>query len=638
MSSLKSPVRSPLSRALRSAFAGGGSGAAAPEGTEQFFYDLSSATNGVITKARGVCTITQVGNLNPIINTNRTSGVGPLHVQFDASDTQALAPVANRVYHELQYEWDFGDEIGATWSQGPLAGVASKNIAYGPVVGHVFENQGSYTATLTVRDPTGLLSPVSRTVSVTVTSSDTVFSGTNTVCLSTGTDFTEAPAGATPVPNATISNIQSALTAGKRVLLKRGDTWDTTTTTTVNSAIGILGAFGTGNRPKIRMTGTVGGLVFSSATDWRVVDVEITSDGVYGAVKGCVSVVDSTNILFLRADLNTGRNNFSASNSNGLGIFDSVIHESFTTAGICAYIDKVDNLAIYGTWMYLSTDHTCRVQGTAKAAISYNFFERPSLGAGCALTVRGKANDANVDLWNGLWTEKVVVSHNYCTTSAARGGNALAIKPQAVGHAERLRNILVEGNVLTSEDSVPFSSEVSQGLTFRNNIVISRFNFGLDFGYASSSTDVVPPPNSIWIYNNTFYKPDTVFVNGFSAIAITNTTAITGMVIKNNVAYAPNDTRDGYTNGTAPKFFSSNTATEGVNYELGVNSSDAQVKSTLPFTTAAPTNYLVDGSQAVASQFTPTGYPVSSGGAVPIYRDLLQAVITGTRELGAIQV
>lgn len=622
----------PLAQAIAGAYS-------PPPTPKTFSVTLSGITGATPSSVQSIVTINEVGNLNPIILTNRTSGVGPVHVQFDASTTQALAPVSNRIYHEFQFEWNFGDATaaGQTWSQGPLAGVASKNIAYGPNAGHVFEEAGTYTVTLTVRDPSGLLGAVSRTVVITVTAADTVFSGSNTVCLSTGTDFTGAPAGATTVPSATIANIQSALTAGKRVLLKRGDTWDTTTTTTVTSAIGLLGAFGSGNRPKIRMTGTVGGLVFSTASDWRVVDVEVTSDGVYGAVKGCVSVVDSTNILFLRADLNQGRNNFSASNSIGLGIFDCVIHECFTTAGICAYIDKVDNLAIYGTWMYLSTDHTCRVQGTAKSAISYNFFERPSVGSGCALTVRGKANDANVDLWNGLWTEKVVVSSNYCTTSAARGGNALAIKPQAVGHAERLRDILVEGNVLTSEDSTPFVSEVSHRLTIRGNIIISRFNFGMDFGYASTATDVVPPPDSIWIYNNTFYKPDTVFINGFSAVAITNTTEITGMVIKNNVAYAPNDTRDGYTNGTAPKFFSTNTAVEGVNYTLGVNSSDAQVKATLPFTTAAPVNYLVNSVQAVPSQFTPTGYPLNSGEYVPVYRDFMQSIITAPRDQGALQ-
>lgn len=607
------------------------------EGTESYFVNLSNPINATISDGQGIGTITQIGTLNPIINVNRTTGVNSLHVQFDASSTQAMAPVSNRVFHELQFDWDFGDDIAAVWGYGPQAGNANKNFAYGPIAGHVFETAGIKTVTLTVKDPSGLLSSTSRTIEIVVTDADTVFSGTNTVCLSTGTDFTGAPVGSSNIPNATIANIQSSLLSGKRVLLKRGDIWDSSSSLTINSTTGIFGAFGSGNKPRINMIGTVADLILTVATDWRIVDIELTSDGVYSAGKGGVSVTDSTNNLFLRCDISQGRNNFTAANSNGLGIFDSVIHDCFTTAGICAYIDKVDNLAIYGNWMYMSTDHVCRVQGTAITAISYNNFERPSVLSGCALTVRGKANDSNVDLWNGLWTEWVCISDNYCTTSSVRGGDALAVKPQAVGHAERLRHIIIERNVLTSEDSPTLETLVSHNLTIRNNIIISRYSYGISFGYGSVSTDIVPPPDSIWVYNNTIYKPDTVYINGFSAVVLTNTTEITGLVIKNNLSYSPADTRDGYTNGIAPSFFSSNTATEGVHYTLSGNSTNIQVKTINPFVTSNPDNLFTTSSDVIVTQFTPVLYAVNSGEYVPVYRDLLSNILTGARDKGAIQ-
>jgi len=603
---------------------------------------LTNATGTVTTRAYINPGSGGGGVITPAFTMTRTTGVAPLGVHFDASGTTAPT-LTSLPFHELYYAWSFGDPAGgATWAYGTRPGVASKNTAYGPIAAHVFETPGTYTATLYVYhiNSSGGISmkSVAGTSQITVTDPDTVFSGTNTICLSTGTDFTGAPSGASTVPSATTADIQTACTSGKRVLLKKGDTWNTTTSTTITSTGGILGAFGTGAKPKIRQTGTVTSLVLNGATDWRIVDIEVTSDGVYQPSKGCLASTSSTNIYLLRCDLNQGRNIISAATSTGLGLFDCVVHESFATAGICAYLDKVDNLAIYGTWMYLSSDHTCRVQGTAVSAISNNFFERPGAGNGAALTVRGKANDANVDLWNGLWTEKVVIANNVCTASAATGGgNALAIKPQASGHAERLRNVVVDGNVLSSDALSPIVSQVSSGLTIRNNIVITRYAIGMDFGYSSTSTDTVPPPDSIWIYNNSFYKPDTTSSNGFTAVSITNTTAITGMVVNNNVAYAPTDTRDGYTNGTAPRFFDSNTATLGVHYTLGVNSSNAQVKSSLPFTTAAPLNYFVNGVQATPSQFTPTGYAVNAGTYVPIYQDFFATQISGTRELGAIQ-
>lgn len=123
---------------------------------------------------------------------SRTSGLAPLAVFFDAgvaASTESSAP-----FHDLDYTWDFGDPDSGTW--GPSG--KSKNTDKGPLAAHVYETAGTYTASLTVRDSNGMVgSPTEFTITV------TDFSAANTTCISTGTDFTGCPAGATTRPNIT---------------------------------------------------------------------------------------------------------------------------------------------------------------------------------------------------------------------------------------------------------------------------------------------------------------------------------------------------------------------------------------------------------------------------------------------------
>ena len=83
------------------------------------------------------------------IRVNRTSGVAPLAVLFDATATTDSS--FDREFHTLQYEWDFGDPGSGIW---PISG-KSRNGAVGGVAGHLFTEGGSYTVTLTVTNPAG---------------------------------------------------------------------------------------------------------------------------------------------------------------------------------------------------------------------------------------------------------------------------------------------------------------------------------------------------------------------------------------------------------------------------------------------------------------------------------------------------
>src|SRR5688572_1431923 len=88
---------------------------------------------------------------------HRVSGAAPLTVFFDAVDTAAPAWRSGVVQPDdgdtssSEYVWDFGDPKSGAWANSGR----SRNVAFGPVAAHVYQNPGVYTVALTVTDRGG---------------------------------------------------------------------------------------------------------------------------------------------------------------------------------------------------------------------------------------------------------------------------------------------------------------------------------------------------------------------------------------------------------------------------------------------------------------------------------------------------
>ena len=122
---------------------------------------------------------------------SRTSGVAPLAVFIDATGT--TSPVTTRPFHDVLYQWDFGDAGSGSWTNTPNMPNLSRNSASGPLAAHVFETPGTYTVALTALDGTNT---ASCSVQITVQDPATAFAGNNTRCFSTSGNFAGCPAGA----------------------------------------------------------------------------------------------------------------------------------------------------------------------------------------------------------------------------------------------------------------------------------------------------------------------------------------------------------------------------------------------------------------------------------------------------------
>lgn len=584
-----------------------------------------------------------------VANASRTSGIAPLTVFFDATGT-TNPRVTGRPFHDLEYRWNFGDTSSPMWTRGARAGSSSKNIATGPLAAHVYERPGTYTATVSVFDGT---SSVSRQISITVADPNTAFSGTRTVCFSTGArGFGGCPAGAQQVRT---SDFAAAINAhrgtGKRLLFRRGETFNSGGTAIINvNGPGLIGAFGatTDPLPVLRRSGSGTAIQLSSGTtptirDWRVMDLNLVgSNGTqsFGVSMGggmgqvtLLRLATQQQRIGVVADYGVTDYYNRSGSTAGHKIWDQLALVDSTVSGV-THSTVVANKG-YGTYMaadrlfyagnYIDNGgtaandvtHVARFPYLAKSVISNNTLMRPGPGGHVVklhAPIWGGTSSASRGLGGG-YSRWIILSDNKFV--GASNPWLVAIGPQNAQNNERVRDVISERNWIVAGPGLQvaeiyFASDV----TARNNIVDSSAGSSWQTGISVARRGVEPAPANIRIYNNAYYTASALTSGRFTPIDLG--AGVSNVGAWNNVAYAPNSTNPVMVrNGCGGCLTQSN------------NSTSAQIKSNLPFAVSRP------GSPA---QFKASGYSVNSGRAVPIWSDFFLASRgTGTqRDLGAV--
>lgn len=595
--------------------------------SKTFGVTLSGVVGGMPSSGTGIVTINPVaapaGAITPVISVNRSTGVAPLAVTFDALGTTAPA-LTSLPFGEIHYVWTFGDPAGgATWAYGTNPGVALKNEAIGPVAAHVFETDGDYTVTCWAfyLDSGGTLHSGSATTSITVTDPDTVFAA-NTIYISQSgvpvPGVNGVPLGANVQQVTTWNTIETLAQTYKRILLRRGDTWVSTVQVSFDQVSragpGIIGAYGSGARPLMQMNSDAGAFYLgSNCPEWRIMDLEVDAINLDSRLFSRVISGPARETLFLRCELKRARDIVNVDSIVGLTFADCVLgpNANFGTEyGYGIYSSKNTRLTILGTHITQSGGpgaHVCRVQGTVLGVFSNNSME-PRDTAVCTFTMRGWAPYTGTE-----WSENNVVTHNYFA-GAVGTGTTWNAAPQNNESAERIRNFLGEGNFVHAPDSNPAGFSVATGLFIRNNIFVTGRNDTVQF--YGTNTAGSPYPSQGAIYNNTYY----CYASGGSGSAFSFAGTVTGHALKNNIAYKPNVTASVFTNGT------------GANGTYENNSSDFEVKNTRPWAAVTPGT-----TPAAAADYTPNAsYAVDGGVWVPVYKNYLWATNSDPRNIGAI--
>lgn len=485
---------------------------------------------------------------------SRNSGVAPLSVHFKADYKPSSS--TERGFHNYDYTWNFGDTSSGNWGTTGK----SKNAAKGPVAAHVYETPGIYTATLTVRNATGVIK--TNTFAITVSDPDVIYSGTKTTCISdtAHSDFSGCPTGAARVTTDDLSRISNYIGAGRRVLLDRGSSWSSGGINMPNNSGPVtIGAYGTcidpdelgicSNAPQVNMSGTFCDM--SNKQDWRITDLSFAGPRGTGGVLGGIINVQRILALRLKAtgmDGHIGMSHWKESPADLIDHYMIVSCNFFDATNNSVYIGA-ERLALLGNKIdKVSDSHVVRVWQGYLAVISHNLISGSSIDSNTgrhALKFHGPGEEEYCPSGAGTClnhrTNFAVISDN---TFGSSGPWPVAIGPADGGHNCLVSDVIFERNRIHPDFGTKsnFSSPVQVGvsiwaryITVRNNIIDGTKGYDGFIGLRISRRGIEPPPLGVEVYNNTFYRQNESGITN-SHVGIDIAGSASGTIVRNNLA------------------------------------------------------------------------------------------------------
>ena len=552
----------------------------------------------------------------------RTSGVAPLAVFFDASGTTDIGITA-RPFHDLEYTWDFNDPTAGKWAYGAQPNVNSRNSATGPVAAHVFEKAGTYTVTLSVFDGSNT---VNTTQIITVEDPEVVFAGAKTACVSTSGTFAECPLGAARITTSdfatALGNISSTV---KRILFRSGEAWTQSTGYTVSqTGPGYIGSFGTGAKPHIQASGSAFSVVRFLADDWRILDLSI--DALGGSGINAIQNNGRTQITVLRLDVtNTGGSFDTDNGSSGGGVnADQFAVQDSTSVGLYVGPGMVNSwigaqrFAFQGNHMdnQGGGEHVLRFFKVIKGVVAHNDAMNPAKDKHDLKmhSANPMAAPYKQVLWDGTYTEQVVLADNYFPGKAAVTSYVVAIETQLITDDERLRDIIVERNWISGPASTLLFIDDTVGCTVRNNLFTMGASDTYGIGVAGDVGMPSPPDDLTNIYNNTFYGTHVHDSNDVHAVVIGATPLRT--TVRNNLLSAPNDPGATITWMTGATLVSDHNLINNTPSALWVSG-----------TPTVPADFVLNA----------TSPAIGAGVAIPVWDDFIRTSRAATWDVGAYQ-
>jgi len=543
---------------------------------------------------------------------SRTSGVAPLAVFFDATGT--TGDVTN-AFRDLFYMWNFGDSDAGTWSAGSNTSF-SKNFATNAVAAHVYDTPGTYTWTMLVWDGTNV---DTETGTITVSDPDTVYAGTNTICVSTSGNFTGAPAGCVQVTDSDFDvNLDTYIGTTKRVLFRRGETFVSSASVSIaDNGPWTIGAFGSGSAKAIvDCTQSAGNIITLAGAagvypnDGRIMELDMSQST--GTTTSSIKATGNFDQLLVYKNYihDIGDGFFlSVDNINVVGntrvwdqifVVDNTIENINGGAGTHGVYAFATQFALMGNVIddTVDSEHLVRLDYLLKAVVAHNTLTN-SASAKETIAIRGAQQDSGgasylqYVLATPCPTRYVVVTDNNIEVLNAAEG--IKVGPANGTIVNSLLDIITERNYYYGP-----AGSVGQGAVYtkatrhtsRNEVVNANNWLYFTALIATEATTGSPAASYVFGKNITMYS-DGDSGNGTAYIAYAEA-GVTNSTLINSLAYVPNATST-----TSAILDGSGGGLTGSN-----NVSDADIKNTNPFVstpTTMPASFVVSISSYAAN-------------------------------------
>lgn len=277
--------------------------------------------------------------------------------------------IQNGTVLTTQYHWDFGDPGSAY------------NDLTGWNAGHVYDNPGTYTVTLTMTDSAGLTSTATGQVTVAADTRPTIYVDTHGSDSNSGA----SPAQAVQTPNRAFQIAGNE--SNVRILFKRGETFNVNTVLTMTGSNVYVGAYGTGANPVLnRVAGYENFVLFTAGTSSGVTIQNLTFDSPNAVTSGPAPEITQNAILAAGTDVVVRDDTFlnleyaidGETMPHGIIVQDNSAPLVKGLRGYFCWVDGTDWTIIGNTVANSTRQHVVRSNdvNTSGVLIAYNNFSK----------------------------------------------------------------------------------------------------------------------------------------------------------------------------------------------------------------------------------------------------------------------
>lgn len=554
----------------------------------------------------------------------------------------------NAEFHRLRYKWTFGDAGAGNWVTG-----TSKNVDYGPIAAHVFEDESAATYTVTLEVWSGSEGPESTTLTIYVDDPDTVFAS-NTICI-----FDSGGSLGAGCPDDTYTDeeddfddaVEGALATGcggggcLRILFKAGDAFTVNDEADIDTdGPGILGSYGTANDGRAILDATS----YSASSQivepaeaqteyWVIREFEIQhlASPDNGNVEASTFIrYDNQSFAFehtlITKNKQVGGNNFivmlEASYTDprtaGIGLFAV---ENIAASEVYPFFFSTLQGALIGNTIGDSSintiEHLWRI-GTVRwrdMVVSHNLVQ---CCAALATTVRGQERDYSLPAQFMIFRDNTFEWADFTPGSFA----GVSFWPAKDEDDQRIQDIIIENNRFAD----PLMGLLVKTLTVRNNlfaITEERVSGGGPIYISTGHGGALPADwvDDTMIYNNSGFSPfandDFIEASGSGSAQSNNCVAVNNLYW---TTQAGNAVVDGFENCGA------STDTDNLDRSDMPTPAAAYASSTPDIDTASDWYLTGDDAATAVDQGTDLGSHV--------YDDFEHRVRSGTYDIGAMEL